>query len=59
MLVKNVKCPLGKTHHIRDGSRNLRKSGSASGGRRELLGGPGACPPEMLKSESLKCLEMQ
>ena len=54
MLVKNVKCPLGKTHHISDGSRKLRKRG-LSVSRRELLGGPGGMfPREILKSRPPK-----
>ena len=54
MLVKIVKCPLGKTDHIRDGSRKLRKRGP-SAGRRELLGGSGGMLPlEMLKSRPPK-----
>ena len=54
MLVKNAKCPLGKTHHIRGGSRKLGKSGP-SAGRHELLGGSrGMLPGEILKSRPSK-----
>ena len=58
MLVKNVKCALGKNHHIRGGPR-----GGPSTGRRKMLGeSEGMLPQEILKSTppktGISCIQL-